>query len=244
MPIAKLPLQLLGLAGTYHLAWWRQTLTRRSVVTEWNERHAAIFVHIPKTAGTSVLAALGAPPVFDTHAPLRAYQNAYPDLYARAFKFAFVRNPWDRFASSFHFMKDGTSWKMQQDWARRHIGRQSFKEFTYRLRNPLFRASVLAERFFWPQMFWLMDARGRIGVDELFRFEALDTAMPRLCDRLVITRPEKTPHLRKVEKGDFRSLYDEQMIEIVGRIYRRDIDALGYVFGDRPQNRTSHVTKT
>ncbi len=232
MPIAKMPLQLLGLSDTYHLLWWRRTLLRRSVLTPWNEKNGAIFVHIPKTAGTSVLAALGAPTVFDTHAPSRAYARAYPDFYSRAYKFAFVRNPWDRFASAFHFMKHGTDWPMQQEWARQHIGDQSFATFTHRLRNPVFRASVLAERFFWPQAFWLQGERRRTGVDEIFRFEALDSATRQLCARFGIAAPAETPHLRKVEKPDFRNLYDSDMVKIVGNIYRADIDQLNYAFID------------
>ncbi|MFM9976646.1 MAG: sulfotransferase family 2 domain-containing protein [Sphingomonadaceae bacterium] len=230
MPVPKLPLRLLGLSDIYHLLWWQRTIARRSVLTPWNETHQAIFVHIPKTAGTSVLAALGAPPVFDTHAPARAYARAYPEFYARAYKFAFVRNPWDRFASSFHFMKHGTDWPMQQEWAARHIGDLDFAAFTHRLRNPLFRATVLSERFFWPQTIWLGGLGSAAGVDALFRFEAVDAATRELCDRFGIPAPATVPHLRKVEKGDFRDLYDGPMIDIVGRLYRHDVTALGYAF--------------
>lgn len=230
MPVPKLPLRLLGLSDTYHIWWWERTLKRRSVLTPWNEAHNAIFVHIPKTAGTSILSALGVPTVFDTHAPSRAYARAYPDFYAGAYKFAFVRNPWDRFASSFYFMKHGTEWKMQQDWAKRHIGDQEFAEFTHRLRSPLFRAAVLAERFFWPQTFWLGGNGNARGVDEIFRFEAVDEATQQLCARFGIGAPDKTPHLRKVSKPDFRQLYDPSMIDIVAKLYRRDIAALGYSF--------------
>ncbi len=230
MPVPKLPLQLTGTLHAYHLHWWRRTLRRRSALTDWNERHQAIFVHIPKTAGTSVLAALGAPAVFDTHAPARAYRDSYPDLFARAYKFAFVRNPWDRFASSFHFMKQGTDWPMQQEWARAHIGGRSFRDFTRALRSPLFRAKVLAERFFWPQIFWLSDGGSGLLVDEIFRFEALDAAIPAIGARLGIPDQPSTPHLRKVEKPDFRQLYDAEMVALVGRLYRRDIEAFGYRF--------------
>ncbi len=230
MPIPKLPLQLLGLSHAYHLAWWRRTLKRRSILTPWHERHQAIFVHIPKTAGTSVLAALGADPVFDTHAPAQIYHNVYPALFARARRFAFVRNPWDRFASSFHFMKSGTDWPMQQQWARRHIGDLDFAAFTHRIgRDALFRVHVMAERFFWPQGFWLGAESARL-VHDLYRFEEIDTAMTTLCARLGIEPPTQTPHLRKAAKADFRSLYDEEMVAIVGKLYRADIARLGYSF--------------
>lgn len=231
MPVPKLPLQLLGLSHVYHLAWWRRTLRKRSVRTGWHDRHKAIFVHIPKTAGTSVLAALGADPVFDTHAPAQIYRDVYPDLFASAFSFAFVRNPWDRFASSFHFMRDGTDWPMQQQWAARHIGSQDFATFTRRIgRDPLFRAHVMAERFFWPQSLWLGGTGRPQIVSAFYRFEELDAAMAELCDRLNIEPPPSTPHLRKGGASDFRRLYDDETAATVGRLYRADIDALGYRF--------------
>ena len=229
MPVPKLPLQLLGLSHAYHLAWWRLRVPQHAILTPWNARHNAIFVHIPKTAGTSILSALGAVPVVDTHAPAQIYAHADRAFYARAWKFAVVRDPWDRFASSFHFMKSGTDWPMQQEWARANIGDMDFAQFTHRVgRDPLYRARVIAERFFWPQTFWLGGVGTTAGVDTVFRFEELDAATRSICERLEITPPEATPHLRRADKPDFRTLYDPQMVAIVGRLYRRDIAALRY----------------
>lgn len=230
MPVPKLPLHLTGLLYPYHSWWWRKALKKNPAVTGWNYRHNAIFVHIPKTAGSSVLEALGAPIVFDTHAPSGAYRHRYPELYASAYKFAFVRNPWDRFASSFHFMKHGTTWSLQRDWAKAHIGELDFAGFTRRLRQPLYRAKIMSERFFWPQTVWTGGVGDTSGVDAIFRFEALDEAVQTLCQRFQIEAPARTPHLRKVERPDFRALYDDEMVDIVGRLYRRDIAALGYSF--------------
>jgi hypothetical protein len=226
MPVPKLPLYMTGLLYPYHLAWWRRTLRSRSVLTPWNQAHQALFIHIPKTAGTSVLASLGAPPVFDTHAPARALAYSYPDFFAQAYKFAFVRNPWDRFSSAFHFMKHGTDWPMQQQWAERNIGDMDFPEFTHRLRSPMFRAQVMAERFFWPQCFWLRGC-GRI---DLLRFERLEEEVMRVGERLSIDRAPSLPHMRKSAKPDFRTLYDDRMIDIVADLYRQDITALDYRF--------------
>jgi hypothetical protein len=230
MAAPKLALRLTGLLYPYHLLWWRNALRTQSAVTPWNYQHNAIFVHIPKTAGTSVLSALDAAPAFDTHAPAHAYRQAYPELYARAYKFAFVRNPWDRFASSFHFLKHGTTWRLQQDWAQAYIGDLSFGDFVRRLRDPLFRARVMSERFFWPQTFWLGEV-GRPSRDiDIFRFEDLEAALTAICERLDLRPPPATPHLRKVERPSFRSLYDDETRLIVAQLYRHDIKALAYAF--------------
>jgi hypothetical protein len=230
MPVPKLPLRLTGLSYPYHLLWWRRAIRTRPILTSWNYDRQAIFIHIPKTAGTSVLAGLEAPQAFDTHAPSQTYRWADPALFARAYKFTFVRNPWDRFASAFHFMKEGTSWELQQKWAREHIGTLSFADFTRRLRNPLFRASVMAERFFWPQTFWLGGVGSVTGADEIFRFEELHASMRTLRVRFGLDPTPETPHMRKGDQPNFKTLYDDELTAIVGRLYHRDIEALGYSF--------------
>jgi hypothetical protein len=246
LPVPKVPLKLLGLLETYHLWWWSQQVRQRPVLTDWNRVHSAIFVHIPKTAGTTVLDLLRADPVFDTHAPASTYRDADPELFARAFKFAFVRNPWDRFASAFHFMKGGTDWPMQQQWAKRHVGNLDFAEFVRKLRNPLFRQVVLSERFFWPQTFWVTGRRGELLVDELYRFEDLQSALPEIAKRLGVAPPVTLPARRKSDRASSAALYtDPEMVELVGRLYAEDAERFGYGFagdsrwtsvsGERPQ---------
>jgi hypothetical protein len=224
----KLLLRLSGVLYPYHLWWWRRALRSQSAVSSWNHEHGAIFIHIPKTAGTSVLAALGISPAFDTHAPSAAYRAAYPDLYRRAYKFTFVRDPWDRFASTFHFFKYGTAWSLQRDWASAFIGDLSFSQFVHRLEHPLFRARVMSERFFWPQTFWL-GRGGRLEPDiEVYRFERLGEALNSICGRLGVPAPAETPHLRQVDREDTATLYDERTRAIIGRLYRNDIATFGY----------------
>jgi hypothetical protein len=188
-------------------------------------------VHIPKTAGTTVIDWLGLDHVFDTHAPAVTYRQADPALFGRAFKFAFIRNPWDRFASAFHHMKSGTDWPMQQAWAKRYIGERDFASFVRRLRNPLFRQVVLSERFFWPQSFWITDSKGELLVDELYRFEELQLALSELAGRLGLETEGAIPARRKSNRRSSRNLYsDPELIDLVGRLYEDDAKRFGYGF--------------
>lgn len=230
MVVPKIPLQLTGQLERYHHWWWSRQIRRRPIITDWNRQHSAIFVHIPKTAGTTVIETLGAEPVFDTHAPAGIYREADARFFERAFKFAFVRNPWDRLASSFHFMKSGTDWPMQQQWARRHIGDRNFAEFLRALRNPWYRTVVMSERFFWPQSFWLTDRRERLLVDKIYRFEEIESAMPEICDQLGVDVPQQLPTRRHSKRLPYSELYDQQSAALVGRLYARDVEAFGYSF--------------
>lgn len=79
----------------------------------------AIFIHVPKAAGTSIARAL-----FDEkskHLALNRYWAFNAAATKAYFKFAFVRNPWDRFQSAFHYLAKETLIKSPQtlfaiDW--------------------------------------------------------------------------------------------------------------------------------
>ena len=230
MPVPKLPLHLTGTLRAYHLWWWRRQALREPILGDWNYANRAIFIHIPKTAGTSVFRLIGARPPNDTHAPAAAYQNTDPSFFRDAYKFTFVRNPWDRFASSFAFLQSGTEWPMQQAWARRHLAGLDFASFTRRLRHRRFRAIVASERFFWPQSFWLEGTGAAAPVDEIFRFETVEAAGRSLCDRLGREVPATLPHERRSDRPPYRTLYDAEMIDIVGDFYLKDVRRFGYEF--------------
>lgn len=63
-----------------------------------------IFIHIPRTGGTSIEVALHGKNWFETHAPskhltVHAAKKIYEEYWDSYFKFSFVRNPWDRMIS-------------------------------------------------------------------------------------------------------------------------------------------------
>jgi hypothetical protein len=84
-----------------------------------------VFIHVPKTGGTTVerwldlrrpdqlrssrpLPALNPPDKVPQHfTPRELRRNVSPRLLASFFKFAFVRNPWDRFLSEFIWRRRG-----------------------------------------------------------------------------------------------------------------------------------------
>ena len=64
-----------------------------------NHNYKFIFVHIQKTAGTSITSVLneipGTEPLYYSHSQINVLKEEYEDY----FKFCFVRNPWDRLYS-------------------------------------------------------------------------------------------------------------------------------------------------
>src|SRR5215218_4648814 len=69
-----------------------------------SKEEKVLFIHIQKTGGSSIAEALkqkipDVTEVFGTHDSALRARAALESEYSRLFKFAFVRNPWDRLVS-------------------------------------------------------------------------------------------------------------------------------------------------
>lgn len=57
------------------------------------------------------------------HVPYLDYECANPRKFERFFKFAFVRNPWDRLVFTYFFLKNGGVNEMDRRFAAEHLAR-------------------------------------------------------------------------------------------------------------------------
>lgn len=190
--------------------------------------HGCIFIHVPKTAGTSVSTSLfgRAGP---GHLSMRDYRDAYePDVLARFFTFTFVRNPWDRLASAFFYLKSGGRTAEDARFARRHLTPfDSFESFVLNWVTP---ENVSRYWHFIPQSHFVCDEAGRSMVDFVGYYETLTADFAAVCRRLGVTRTLE--HLNGTQRGrePYRSSYSAAMKDVVERVYGRDISAFGYDF--------------
>ena len=91
-------------------------------------KHRCIFIHIPKTAGSSVARTLFGED--SRHVAYRDYLRTNRKKFESYFKFAFVRDPWDRLVSTYFFLKGGGMNALDRSFAEEHLNLfESFEHF-------------------------------------------------------------------------------------------------------------------
>ena len=189
-----------------------------------SDKYRCVFVHIPKTGGTSIEQALGH---FDElernaqdHRPLYELREAMsePDFGAW-FKFAFVRNPWARIASWYKNVI--TDELHQQNFG---VSPDCTLEQFLTDHRGIFGMQK--------QLHWLRDRDGSIPLDFIGRFERLLDDWAVVCDRLG-QGPIELPHLIVAkDKRPYTALYDDTTRKLVAERYAEEIEMFGYRFGD------------
>jgi hypothetical protein len=214
-----------------------------------SQKHRFLFVHIAKTGGTSVRAALERHrwadpwywPMFlcsrfshlsghriatklPRHAKVIAAKELLPrEFFEGLFKFAFVRNPWDLQVSSFHHIRR----------ERPHYlgGHEDFEGFLRWKLDPGRPYQYHVDTSIELQSDYLIDLRGQVVVDFIGRYERLHDDFQTACGRIGIPAPP-LPHSRAAtDRGkDYRGYYTDDTAALVAQHFARDIELLDYRF--------------
>ena len=196
------------------------------------DANACIFVRIPKCASQSVATSL-----FGNrgggHTEIWKYRLAFDETeFAAYFKFAFVRNPWDRLLSAYRFLcRGGFDHWDQQFYAENLAHFADFGDFVRRWVTP---ARVRTWIHFRPQVEFVCDATGAILVDFVGRYETLQDDFDVVARRL--QRTATLGHVNTSHRAhqDYRSAYADDTAAIVEAVYAQDIGRFGYQFDPAP----------
>jgi hypothetical protein len=194
-------------------------------------QNECIFIHIPKTGGISVTNGLFGQ---DTgwHLSAKAYIKIFTkNEFNSFFKFTFVRNPWSRLVSAYHFLKSGGLMPFDKKWAFDNLSQ--FDTFECFVTNWINRKNVNSYIHFIPQYkFISLNSDLRIIVDYIGRFETLNHDFEIIKSKLRLHNAN-LPHLNKAvpySSKNYKYYYNEKTRKIVSDVYSKDIELFKYKF--------------
>lgn len=177
-------------------------------------KHKCIFIHVPKTGGTSIEWALQNKkvPIEQKHKTSNEICELHPVAWEQYFKFTVVRNPWD--------------WLVSWYYWRKLVKKMSFKEFllNYNLSK---KYDYLPDVINFTNYLTIDD---KLVMDRTCRFENLQHDFPVVCDELNINAT--LPHKNKTNHKHYTEYYDDETRTIVAEKYAKDIEYFGYRFGE------------
>jgi hypothetical protein len=201
-----------------------------------------LFVHVPKTAGSSITTTL-TPYSLPKSKPLSRRITShipFPESAAKVYlrqhdtalhikrklgriqfedlcKFAVVRNPYEHAASYYRFLCQRPD--------HRHHQRTADLTFVQFLERRAQNARPMDQSSF------LVDRSGQFLVDHILRFEILSVGFSKLCCELDIPYSE-LPFKNSTQNRALDAFYCTKSQSLVERIYQRDFDNFGYKFPD------------
>ena len=201
-----------------------------------SDRHQCIFIHLRRTGGNSIEQALGGIVLLDKegnvtkkwdnnlhrghdvphkkdfrghylHDTAMAVEQKNPSKFKQYSKFSIIRNPWDQMISLYLRLNSSDT---------------NAVNFLPWLKSYNILAGTIPQHS-------LFNADNMCLMDEIGRFENLHQDFINICSRLNI----KTDALEKTNassKKYYAEYYDTETIELVSRLFKKDIQYFGYQF--------------
>jgi len=195
------------------------------------------FVHVPKTGGISIVQSLkesifmlgekesesweiigtdgtyhsrASSPKYFKRPDLEKEDVQHKKLLDTSFSFSFIRNPWDRFVSSYCYLKE----KKDEEYEKYIKPFKSFKDFAIN--------GSIESLHFKPQTYWIDAPINFVG-----RFEKLQSHFDGLCKTLGLST-QKLKKMNSTTHKSYLDYYDAETIKAVEHKYKEDVKLLGY----------------
>jgi len=195
-----------------------------------SHRHELIYIHIPRTGGTSVCEALSMDD--RRHHNWHYHFRRHPRGWRFYLKFAIVRNPYSRAVSTYEYAKlDESYWHSsinpEQAIDGKHEDYDILNSVDFRQVVKLLDDGIL-EGFEWLAQWPFIYREQKLQVDKVLKFEDLPRCFYELMKECSIDAT--LPKLNSSGVKDYRSYYDEDIKQKIREIYSEDFRRFGYQF--------------
>jgi chondroitin 4-sulfotransferase 11 len=200
-----------------------------------NYKYKTIFVHIPKTAGTSIYSAIELPYEYNARAlmtmgkvtpchhhltPIQIKNLILPEVWNTFYKFTIVRNPYDRIVSDYRFLQPliGNQYDIK-----------TFDKFIQLVERIVTTKAYTENHYFdhfRPQSHYFKGVK----YDYIGRFENLDDHIKEISRAIGAKGALPWINKSRSKDDDYRKYFNEHTTAIVARLYASDLEMFGYVF--------------
>ena len=192
-----------------------------------SHKHRLIFMHIPKTAGTSIVSLLKELDkdlfVRMGHPLANEWKQFREEDYRDYRWFTVCRNPYDRLVSAFFYIKN--SGQNKNDKLLRDSFGLADVEFAEFVRNFDLRLLQSRPRHFVRQAEFIEGRKDKIS--SVLRYENLQSDLDTLFSEFGL--PEtRLPYKNRSERSGFSDYYGEAERRKIQQIYQLDFDVFGY----------------
>jgi hypothetical protein len=198
------------------------------------DKYKLIFVHIPKTGGTSIefnfnfkLGSYNSKKheywgIKDKkcmqHYLWNDYKELEPEKWKFYYKFSVVRDPYKKIISAY---------KWNPVFGRNR--KKTLKEFLEKAKDIIENDKYSDNCYFdqiMPQYKFIFDRNDNLMVDKVFKLETLNEKFNIFLDERDVDI-EKLVHINKTKIGE-EPILDKEDIKIINKLYKKDFELLGY----------------
>jgi len=176
-----------------------------------------VFIHIPKTAGTSIANLIGL--YHKKHSTVKMVKQMLGLDWYRAFKFTIVRNPYDRIVSQYEHRKNNNYENIFSD----NMSFENWVTEVYKFRNPKF---VTWDIGFITQKAWLKNEDGEVDIDYIVKFENLQHEMKKICQIIGING--RLEHKNATNRKNYKAYYSIETKKIIEDFFEEDFEFFDY----------------
>ena len=175
-------------------------------MSSYNFTTNSLYLAIPRTASTSISQIMGQ----SGHHDIKYYREFFKYMATGmdindVYKFAFVRNPYDRFVSAFSHLK---------------LHPDKFTKFVKDYRNWWYTDDPVKQLLFKPQWRYICTWDMKLQVDFVGRYESIEDDWSKVAKRLGVS--DKLEHTNKSERGKWQEYYTPELRGIIENKYRED----------------------